>query len=160
MKTAAVNGVITLPRHENVNDRIYSHYTVYSQGKEASGVCYVTEVDAGMQENTMPYPQPAIIKTLGAPPELSEKLNIQQGRLDISLPCLMTTVPGDDTLPYDFNGRTYYFRRSAVEQVDKQMRSVPDIYYDSSQFAQIVWFHTRTGFIGCLCPSPLRLGVP
>lgn len=125
VKTAAVNGVITLPRHENVNDRIYSHYTVYSQGKEASGVCYVTEVDAGMQENTMPYPQPAIIKTLGAPPELSEKLNIQQGRLDISLPCLMTTVPGDDTLPYDFNGRTYYFRRSAVEQVDKQMRSVP-----------------------------------
>lgn len=125
VNTTATNGVIELPRCENNNDRIYSRYTVYEGGVPAEGVCYVTDISAEVPENTADYPQPPIIKTLGAPPELSKKLNIQQGRLDISLPCLMSTVPTEDTMPYEFNGRTYYFLKSAVERVDEEMRSVP-----------------------------------
>lgn len=124
-EAAATGGIIELQRRPNANDRLYSRFTVYCGEEEAGGVRYVTDIAEDVPENTAPYPQPATIKTLGAPPELSKKLDIRQGRLDINLPCLMTAVPGVDTIPYDFNGRTYYFRRSAVEQVDRQMQSVP-----------------------------------
>lgn len=119
------DGTAELERRVNGRDRIYSRYTAYENANELGGVHFVTDFAADVPENTEPYPQPETIKTLGAPPELSRRLNIRQGRLDISLPCLMTTAAGDDTIPYDFNGRTYYFRRSAVEKVDEEMRSVP-----------------------------------
>lgn len=125
VETAAVNKTFVLPRKENSNDRIYSRFEVYADGQKAEGVCYVTDIADEVPENTSDYPQPPTIKTLGAPPQLAKKLNIQQGRVDISLPGLMSTVPTEDTIPYEFNGKTYYFIRSMVERIDKQMQSVP-----------------------------------
>lgn len=125
-KTEAKDGVITLPRKENANDRIYSRFTVYTEdGAEAEGVCYITDIAGDVPTNTSEYPQPPIIKTLGAPPKLSKELNIQQGRLDINLPNIMAAAPEENTIPYEFNGRTYYFRRTAVEHIDEYMLSVP-----------------------------------
>ena len=121
----AVGGVITLPRMGRANDRIFSRFAVLTGNETAEGVCYVTDIAADVPENTGDYPQPPIIKTLGAPPQLSKKLNIRQGRFDISLPNIMTTVPGEDTIPYEHNGRTYYFIKSRIERIDTQMRSVP-----------------------------------
>lgn len=125
VQTRAEGGVITLARMGQNNDRIYSRFEVCADGEIADGVCYVTDIAADVPENTADYPQPPIIKTLGAPPELSRKLDIQQGRYDISLPGIMSTVPTQDTIPYEFNGKTYYFLRSRIEGIDEQMKSVP-----------------------------------
>ena len=125
VETTAVDGVITLDRKVGETDRIYSRFAVETDGVKADGVCYVTDIADDVPENTSEYPQPPIIKTLGAPPELGKKLNIQQGRFDISLPGIMSTVPTDDTIPYEFNGKTYYFLRSRIERMDKQVQSVP-----------------------------------
>lgn len=126
VKTQAKGGVIELPRqHADGHDGLFSRYTVQVGDVRAEGVCYVTDVTADVPENTSPYPQPATIKTLDGSSEVLEKLGIRQGLLNVNLPNLMTTVPGDDTIDYAFNGRTYYFRRSAVEAVDRHMLSVP-----------------------------------
>ncbi len=124
-ETAAENGVITVSRKGEENDRIYSRFEVTCGGEKADGVCYVTDIAEDVPENTSEYPQPPIIKTLGAPPELGKKLDIQQGRFDISLPGIMSTVPTENTIPYEFNGKTYYFLRDRIEQMDKQVQSVP-----------------------------------
>ena len=39
----AKDGVITIPRKENANDRLYSTFTVYAAGEAAEGVRYVTD---------------------------------------------------------------------------------------------------------------------
>ncbi len=123
--TAAAGGVITLPRFENGNDRIFSRYTVFADGVPVEGVQYVTDIDADVPENTAPYPQPPTIKTLAGAKAVLDELEIKQSRLDVSLPNMMTTMPGEDTIPYEHNGRTYYFRREAVEHLDNYARSTP-----------------------------------
>lgn len=119
------NGAMTLPRFDGERDRIYSRFTVFQDGKEAGGVRYVTDIADDVAENTEPYPQPSVIKTLTGPAEVLKELNIRQSRPDISLPGLMTMMPGENTIPYRFNGRAYFFLRSAVEALDEQMRSAP-----------------------------------
>jgi len=126
LNAKAENGCFSLPRFEGEHDRIYSRYAVVAaDGSAVGGVCYITDIADDVPENTEDYPTPPFIKTLGAPPQLSKKLDIRQGRHDISLPGLMSTVPTEDTLEYRWNGKTYYFLRSVVEKLDEQMRSVP-----------------------------------
>ena len=120
-ETAAVNGVITLPRFEGKGDRIFSRFSVSG----AEGVCYVTDIAPDVPEVTGEYPQPDTIKTLGAPPKLGARLGIPQGRYDVSLPGIMSTVPTEDTIPYEHNGKTYYFIESALRGLDAHMKTAP-----------------------------------
>lgn len=120
-ETAAVNGVIALPRNNGEGDRIFSRFSV--SGSE--GVCYVTDIAPDVPEVTGEYPQPDTIKTLGAPPKLGARLGIPQGRYDVSLPGIMSTKPTEDTIPYVHNGKTYYFIESALRGLDAHMKTAP-----------------------------------
>ncbi|MBR4941970.1 MAG: hypothetical protein IKZ19_08235 [Clostridia bacterium] len=125
-ETFSKDGVICLSREGLENrDRIYSRFRVFVGDEAVEGVCYVTDFAPDVPENTMPYPQPEIIKTLAAPSFLYKELNIQQGLLNINLPHLMSAVETEETMPYEFNGKTYYFYRSAVAGVDDAIQSVP-----------------------------------
>lgn len=123
--TKAVDGCIVLSRWGDGNDRIYSRFSVTCGGEKVAGVCYVTDIADDVPENTSEYPQPATIKTLGAPPMLAKKLQLQQSRWDINLCEMMSTVETEDTEPYEFNGKTYYILRSAVESIDRRMSTAP-----------------------------------
>ena len=57
----AENGVITLARRENANDRMNSRFTVYVNEEEVEGVCYVTDVAPEAQWDVSEYPTPPII---------------------------------------------------------------------------------------------------
>lgn len=120
----AENGVITLARRENANDRMNSRFTVYVNGKEVEGVCYVTDVAPEAQWDVSEYPTPPIIKVLGGSREFRDSLNIRQGLMNVNLPNLMTVFPGEDTIPHEYNGRIYYFRKKAVEDVDRATSSI------------------------------------
>ena len=119
------SGTVSLPRFDGARDRIYSRFTVFQANEEAKGVRYVTDIADDVPEDTSPYPQPPTIKTLTGPARVLKELGIRQSRPDVSLPGLMTMSPGENAIPYRFNGRTYYFIRSAVEALDKQMLSAP-----------------------------------
>ena len=120
-------GVIELPRLDGGRDRIFSRFDLYENGGRAEGARYVTDVAAGVPADETPYPRPDIIKTLGLPGELAKKygVSIRQGLMNINLPALMAAAPGPGTLEYPFNGRVYYVRGSAVEEIDAAMASVP-----------------------------------
>ncbi|MBR3691669.1 MAG: hypothetical protein IKL89_03090 [Clostridia bacterium] len=117
----ASGGIIRLPRFRGQEDRIYSRLSV----EGASGACFVTDFAPDLAEVGGSYPQPDIIKTLGAPPKLAARLGIPQGRYDVSLPGIMSTVPTEDTLAYVHNGKTYYFLQSALAGLDAHMKSAP-----------------------------------
>ena len=119
------NGVIGLERFFGEADGIYSRFEVFFKGEKLPGVCYVTDISPDVPENTMPYPTVNTIKTLAAPAFLNDELNIQQGLMNISIAQIMASRETEDTIPYVFNGKTYYFIRSAVEAVDAQMKGVP-----------------------------------
>ena len=126
VRTEAKNGVIELPRCENVNDRLFSRYDLFTpEGESIEGDKYVTRISGGTAENEFPYPQPPVIKTLAAPPMLAKRLGMPQSLLNVNLPDLMTVLPGEGDIAHEFNGRVYYFRRSAVESLDMRMRAVP-----------------------------------
>ncbi len=125
VETAAVDGVITLPRFENVNDRLFSHYTVFVDGQPVEGICYVTDIDEDVPEYVTPYPQPAIIKTLQGTKEVMDALQIPQSRYDVNLPTLMCTRPAEGTIPYVHNGKTYYFIEKAIQHLDDVVSAVP-----------------------------------
>ncbi len=122
--TEAKQGVITVPRQAH-GDNLFSRFVVFYKGKVVGGVCHVTDIEDDVPENTSPYPQPPTIKTLSAPQEICQQLDIQQGLMNINLPHLMTTLPGRNSMPYIHNGRTYFFRRNVVKQIDEQMSRMP-----------------------------------
>ncbi len=125
LEAAAKGGVIELPRLDGQRDRIFSRYDLFEGGEPVDGIHYVTDVADDVPADASPYPRPDIIKTLGLPGELAKKHGIRQGLMNINLPALMAAAPGPDTIEYPFNGKTYLVRRSAVEEIDRHMASVP-----------------------------------
>lgn len=122
---AAKDGVITLPRMGEKNDRIFSRFTVYANGKAAEGVSRVTDVLEEVPEVKGEYPTLRSIKTFCAHTDIMEELGIEQARPDINLTSIMTAFPTENTIPFEHNGRTYYFTKEGVEQVDASMRNAP-----------------------------------
>ncbi|MBR0462783.1 MAG: hypothetical protein IJJ23_00130 [Clostridia bacterium] len=119
------NKTVELPRFDGARDRVFSRFDLFESGAPTAGIRYVTDAAADVPADNTPYPQPDIKKTLGLPGELAKRHHIRQGLMNINLPALMTTLPGPDDIAYPFNGRTYYVRRAAVEEIDRHMTSVP-----------------------------------
>ena len=120
-------GVIELPRMDGGRDRIFSRYDLFENGEPVGGARYVTDVAQDVPADASPYPRPDTIKTLGLTGEAAKQygVSVRQGLININLPALMAAAPGPDTLAYPFNGRVYYVRRAAVEEIDKHMAAVP-----------------------------------
>ena len=124
----AKNGEIVLPRESNACDRrdsIFNRFDVFKDQLSVDGVKYVTHVSDSIAADNTPYPQPETIKMLGLPAEMIQKYGIRQGLININLPALMAVDTTEETIPYPFNGRTYSMRRSAVEEIDRYMKSIP-----------------------------------
>ena len=126
-KVEIKNGTVELPRFDGERDRIFSRYDVFAGGEPVEGVHYVTVTAPGVAADESDYPQPENIKTLGLPREMMLKYRVGQGLMNINLPALMAAVPNEDTLDYSFNGKVYHVRKSAVEEIDKNMQSAPII---------------------------------
>lgn len=126
IKAEAKDGRVTLDRFPGGTDSLYSRFAVVSGSSPVPGVKYVTDVSPDAQADTSDYPQPDIIKTIGATPDLVSELGIRQGLMNVNLPNIMSSKSlGDDTIEYEFCGGKYYFIKSAVESIDSYMKSVP-----------------------------------
>ena len=126
IKAEAKDGRLVIDRFPGGTDSLYSRFAVVSGSSPVPGVKYVTDVSPEAQADTSDYPQPDIIKTIGATPDLVSELGIRQGLMNVNLPNIMSAKPrGDDTIEYEFRGGKYYFIKSAVESIDSYMKSVP-----------------------------------
>ena len=119
-----VCGKLVLPRFSGEHDALYSRYTVYTGMDRAEGQRYVSEISAKAAVNNSPYPEHKHIKAINASPYLQKTMfNVEQGRPDVSLPGLMTLIPGDDTVEFKREGKTYYFRAEPLKWLDDYMQA-------------------------------------
>ena len=131
-RTRAEGGVITLPRFsaDGAHDSLFSRFTVYEGFDRVPGQTYVSDIPAETAENNSPYPSHRHIKAINASPETQKKMfRVEQGRPDVGLPGLMTLQPEEGDMEFTREGRTFYFRARAVEQLDRYMQA-----YDHSTF--------------------------
>ena len=117
----AASGAISIDRFAGEHDRLYSQFTFFAGDEALAGAQYVTDFAPDVPENRTPYPQPSSIKTLHGTKEDLLALGIRQSPYNINLPAIMTTVPGENTIPYQHDGRTYYFLRDRVAAMDAHM---------------------------------------
>ena len=118
----AEGGEAAIARMDGGRDRIFSRF---EPADGEAGVMYVTDIAGDAQRSFRPYPQPDVKRMLGVPGEYVKKYNIRQGLININLPALMTLSPQEGDIGFDFNGRRYYARRSAAEQIDEHMTAYP-----------------------------------
>ena len=121
------NGVITLDRFEGKHDRLFSEFSVFMDNTRAEGVRYVTEVADDVPANRLPYPQPGTIKALGGTPEDIKLLGLKQTGMNVNLPAIMAAFPGDGTLPYEHDGKTYWFIKDRIDKLDSYMRELDEL---------------------------------
>ena len=115
------NGVAALERLAGEHDRLYSEFEVLTDGQPASGARFVTDFAEDVPENALPYPQPDAIKALYGTPEDVRALGLRQSLCNVNLPAMMTTRADADVIPFDHDGRTYYFLKDRVEELDESL---------------------------------------
>lgn len=112
---------LILPRFEGAHDRLYSEFEVSAGGETAGGPRFVTDFAEDVPGNKGPYPQPDTIKTLYGTDEDIVDLGLKQTLRNINLPALLTLDADADVIPYEHDGKTYYFLREKIEQLDQDM---------------------------------------
>ena len=111
-------GEYSVPRFDGVRDRLTSRFILDG----IPGVCYVTDFAPGASRDESEYPSSPSIMAFGANTKDEIPFHTSQGGVGFCISAMMASSP--DICPvieHVYNGRTYYFRRDAVESYDQQM---------------------------------------
>lgn len=108
---------------ESGEDLRYAEYTATAAGTD-SGSHFVDDVTAPSRADLPPTP---VTSKKGLQVQLSddaEDLGVQHAAINVSLGQIMWVRPGsaDATLEFRSGGRTFWFSRSALESLDRQVR--------------------------------------
>ncbi len=112
------DGKAACARYAGEHDRIFGRFLLAEKDIPVSGICYVT--DFGPTSGTLddPYPQPDTIKTLNTCHAIAGPLGAKQTRPDVNLPKVIGLHEHPNTIPYRFEGKTYYFFKDALESIE------------------------------------------
>ena len=113
------DGKAAAARHAGEHDRIFGRFLLTAAGAPVPGVCYVTGFGESCDTVNDPYPQPDTIKTLNTCHEIAAPLGAKQTRPDVNLPMVIALHEHPDTIPYRFEGRTYYIFKSALATIER-----------------------------------------
>ncbi|MDG0810951.1 DUF5722 domain-containing protein [Cohnella rhizosphaerae] len=122
---------LSFPAVEGAKNRAYDKFVaVLADGGEfalADGPKYVTNPEA-LAANREPYPVTDSIKGLQVQlPADAERLGVRHGAINIAYNEMLTlTDHGASSIPFTYEGQTYYFRKSAVDGLDSQIKSMTD----------------------------------
>lgn len=115
-------GTLTLPRYEGKHDRLFSRFTLWQGKKMLEGPQYVTDFSEDAHLLNEPYMQTPSKKGTPARGEDARALGVCHATLNINLLDVLNYKPGEDTMPYEFDGETYYVNRKSVEGFDRIMQ--------------------------------------
>ena len=109
-------------------DRLYDKYCVIgSDGSVLAGPMHVSEFPS---ENDYARPQPASKKGLQVQMiDDAQKLGVSHAAMNYTVMQLMypdRTEPKAEHIAYESNGKTYYFRKDAVERFDSEIKNLSD----------------------------------
>ncbi|MBQ2806090.1 MAG: hypothetical protein IJF08_03465 [Clostridia bacterium] len=122
----AQNGSFTLPIDKGGCDGRFLYYRASVDGADCEGACYVEDMGASLRD--MPYPVTESKKGLQVTMVHDAiNLGVKHAALNVNLGSFLWVEPVEgDTIPYDFDGETFYFRKSVVEDNDARVRELTD----------------------------------
>ncbi len=134
--TAGADGAFTasVPRTDSAGrDRLYAQYVAVTQvdggARIVGGPHYVDGLDFAPARD-FAYPQALSKKGLQVEmTDDAEELGVQHAGINVAFNQLMRNGPGDDpaeVVPFESNGRTFYFDADAVAQLDGQIKPLSD----------------------------------
>ncbi|HEY8455866.1 MAG TPA: DUF5722 domain-containing protein [Actinopolymorphaceae bacterium] len=126
--------VASIPRLDAEGwDRLYDQYVaVVGSGDTAELVGGPRFVDQLAFTPERDFDYPTALSKKGLQVEMTddaEELGVQHAGINVPFNSLMRIGPGDDpaqVIPFESNGRTYYFDRNAVTQLDAQIKPLSD----------------------------------
>ncbi len=116
---------LSVERTRDGKDGIYMQYAVLKCGRRLPGPCRVTRMEASAWD--YPYPKAEGIKGLqvhGIADAVA--LGVRHAAINLSQPTVMLPGPGPDALPFESNGRAYYFRKSYIHKFDAYVRMLSE----------------------------------
>lgn len=122
----AQNGNFTLPLHAGGCDGRFLCYLVSVDEKELEGAKYVEDMGTSLRND--PYPVTESKKGLQVTMVHDAiNLGVKHAALNVNLGSFLWVSPVEgDTIPYEFDGETFYFRKTVVEQNDARVRELTD----------------------------------
>ena len=122
----AQNGCFTLPLHAGGCDGRFLFYAVSADGKDLDGAKYVEDMGTALRND--PYPVTESKKGLQVTMVHDAiNLGVKHAALNVNLGSFLWVTPVEsDTIPYEFDGEEFYFRKSVVEQNDARVRELTD----------------------------------
>ncbi len=138
---SAAEGQAEFSRYADGYDLLLCRFEVFAP-EQLEGVCYVTEFDHAASASHEPYPTlPIKAINSGAVMADFEELGFSQTCFGPNQAALMLMHPGENALPYEYNGKTYYFNRTVLQKTEEQLiplaqRNIPAVmrYINSSFF--------------------------
>ncbi|MBE6698326.1 MAG: hypothetical protein E7581_07375 [Ruminococcaceae bacterium] len=125
-EATAKDGCFTLPMTLNGYDGRFLYYRITEDGKPCTGACYCE--DMGDSPVQMPYPVTESKKGLQVTMVHDAiNLGVKHAALNVNLGSFLWCEPVEgDTIPFDFDGETFYFRKTVVEQNDARVKELTD----------------------------------
>ncbi len=118
MEAAFHGGKAELPRYAGEHDRAFDRFALALDDEAIPGARYCTGVESSAYD--YPYPKLDTIKSLNCRYEIGAPLGCdQQGRPDVNLPQYMSLREQPGTIPYRFEGTTYYIFEDALRSLDE-----------------------------------------
>ena len=124
--TMAQNGYFSLPLDAGGCDGRFLYYLVSVDGTVIDGARYAEDMGAALRND--PYPVTESKKGLQVTMVHDAiNLGVKHAALNVNLGSFLWVSPVEgDTIPYEFDGETFYFRRSVVEQNDARVRELTE----------------------------------
>jgi hypothetical protein len=121
---------VALPRFHQQRDRLYSSFVVVrKQGVDSVfvGTNRFAEFFEGVSRYDTPFPQAASKKGLQVQMlDDAIKLGVKHASLNVNLSQLVDMNGGTNSLPWPVDSETIHFRRSSIESLDRQVRTLTD----------------------------------
>ncbi len=126
----AGGGEVSFPRFDGPRDRLYSSFAMVRTNALSAGAygpVHFVEEFAGLAAFADPYPAGAGKKGLQVQMlDDALQLGIQQAALNVNLTGLIDLEGGPGAIPWDVDGAPIRFRKSSVEALDRQVRTLTD----------------------------------
>ncbi|HZG58861.1 DUF5722 domain-containing protein [Paenibacillus sp.] len=129
---ASTSFAFAFPLEDAGRSRLYSKFAVALETDDATLWVDAPKYIANPQslaERTYPFPEAKSKKGLQVQyTDDAEELGISHAALNVAYDQMLylTDSQPDNTIPYEFQGETYYFKKNVVEQLDRQIKSLSD----------------------------------
>lgn len=122
--------VLRLPRQHGADDRVYRRFLVQTAPQEGaaqplSGPCQVSELSGAPFD--YPFPTSSTIKGLQVRVvEDALELGVGHAALNLNMGNILCPGPGEGRIPYEHEGKTYYFDDTYLREYDQSLRELSD----------------------------------